>query len=62
LESLVPMKYPGYLAVLQKKYSKETKKGLFVARYDIETGQAYLENAGCTREYVETDNPGFRWA
>ena len=56
------MKYPGYLAVLQKKYSKETKKGLFVARYDIETGQAYLENAGCTREYVETDNPGFRWA
>jgi len=32
--------------------AKKQKNGLPVARYDSESGQAYLENANGTREYV----------
>ena len=38
-------------AVKQDIETKQ-KKGLPIARYDIESGRAYLENADGTREYV----------
>jgi len=38
--------------VVKQNIAKKQKKGLPVARYDAETGQAYLENADGTREYV----------
>jgi len=37
---------------VKQDIAKKQKKGLSVARYDAETGQAYLENADGTREYV----------
>ena len=37
---------------VKKDIAKKHKKGLPVARYDTETGQAYLEKADGTREYV----------
>jgi len=37
---------------VNKEIAKKQKKGLPVARYDSETGQAYLENPDGTREYV----------
>ena len=37
---------------VKEDIAKKHKKGLPVARYDIETRRAYLENADGTREYV----------
>jgi len=37
---------------VEQDIEKKQKKGLPVARYDTETGRAYLENADGTREYV----------
>jgi addiction module RelB/DinJ family antitoxin len=37
---------------VKQDIAKKQKKGLPVARYDAETGQAYLENADGSREYV----------
>ena len=37
---------------VKQDMAKKRRKGLPVARYDTETGQAYLENADGTKEYV----------
>ena len=37
---------------VKQDIAKKQKKGLPVARYDKESGRAYLENADGTREYV----------
>ena len=37
---------------VEQDIAKKRRKGLPVARYDTETGRAYLENADGTREYV----------
>jgi len=37
---------------VKQDIAKKQKKGLPVARYDTEAGQAYLEKADGTREYV----------
>ena len=37
---------------LKQDIDKKQKKGLPIARYDSESGRAYLENADGTREYV----------
>jgi len=37
---------------IKQGIAQKQKKGLPVARYDIKTGRAYLENADGTREYV----------
>ena len=37
---------------VKQDMAKKRRKGIPVARYDTETGRAYLENADGTREYV----------
>jgi len=37
---------------VKQDITKKQEKGLPVARYDTETGQAYLENADGTREFA----------
>jgi addiction module RelB/DinJ family antitoxin len=37
---------------VKQDIARKQKKGLPVARYDAEAGQAYLENADGTREYA----------
>ena len=37
---------------VKQDIAKKQKKGLPVARYDTETGRAYLENADGTKGYV----------
>ena len=37
---------------VKQDIAKKRKKGLPVARYDVETEQAYLENVDGTKEYV----------
>ena len=37
---------------VKQSIAKKQKKGLPVARYDMKSGRAYLENADGTREYV----------
>jgi antitoxin component of RelBE/YafQ-DinJ toxin-antitoxin module len=37
---------------VKQEIAMKQKKGLPVARYDKETGRAYLENADGTREYA----------
>ena len=37
---------------VEQNIAEKQKKGLPIARYDIETGRAYLENADGSREYV----------
>ena len=39
-------------AAVKHEIEQKQKKGLPVARYDTESGRAYLENADGTREYV----------
>ena len=37
---------------VKEEIAQKQKKGLPVARYDVQSGQAYLENADGTRDYV----------
>ena len=39
-------------AAVKQEIERKQKKGLPVARYDMETKHAYLENSDGTREYV----------
>ena len=39
-------------SAVRQEIAKKQKKGIPVARYDTETGRAYLENADSTREYI----------
>ena len=41
-----------FINAVEQDIARKQKKGLSVARYDIETEQAYLENTDGTREYV----------
>jgi hypothetical protein len=41
-----------FISAVKQDIAKKQKKGMPVARYDVETGRAYLENADGTREYV----------
>jgi len=41
-----------FINAVNQNIKRKQKKRLPVARYDIESGRAYLENADGTREYV----------
>jgi len=42
----------AFKKAVKQGIAKKRKKGLPVARYDTESGRAYLENADGSREYV----------
>ena len=42
----------AFNAAVKQDIAKKQKKGLPIARYEIESGRAYLENADGSREYV----------
>ena len=41
-----------FINAVEQDIAKKKKNGLPVARYDTETGRAYLENTDGTRDYV----------